>query len=96
MLCKSDVVDSKKGCTVFSIAAPISAAIGVGLAAAATAISPGIMLRAGSAVLAGATIGAIAVIAPIAGYFVADKVNDYIISPIVERFSSKGKEESLS
>lgn len=53
------------------------------------------MLGAGSAVLAGATIGAIAVIAPIAGYFVADKVNNYIISPIVERFSSKGKEESL-
>ncbi|WP_353269580.1 hypothetical protein [Wolbachia endosymbiont (group A) of Myopa testacea] len=94
LLCKSDGIDSKKGCTVFSIAAPISAAIGVGLAAAA--ISPGIMLGAGSAVLAGATIGAIAVIAPIAGYFVADKVNDYIISPIVEHFSSKGKEESLS
>lgn len=54
------------------------------------------MLGAGSATLAGAVIGAIAVIAPIAGYFVVDKVNDYIISPIVEPFSSKGKKESLS
>ncbi|WP_341812621.1 hypothetical protein [Wolbachia endosymbiont (group A) of Conops quadrifasciatus] len=96
LLCKSDGIDSKKGCTVFSIAAPISAAIGVGLAAAATTISPGVMLGARSAVLAGATIGAIAIIAPIAGFLIADKVNDYIISPIVEHFSSKGKEESLS
>ncbi|MDE5061417.1 MULTISPECIES: hypothetical protein [Wolbachia] len=73
-----------------------SAAIGVGLAAAATAIFPGAMLGLGSAALAGATIG---VIAPIAGIFAtvatllaAEKVNEYIISPIVERiFPSKGE-----
>ncbi|WP_338481764.1 hypothetical protein [Wolbachia endosymbiont (group A) of Nomada hirtipes] len=70
-----------------------SAAIGVGLAAAATAIFPGAMLGMGSAALAGAVIGAIA---PIAGVFAAiatlsaaEKVNEYIISPIVECFSSK-------
>ncbi|WP_374698298.1 hypothetical protein [Wolbachia endosymbiont (group B) of Limnophora tigrina] len=73
-----------------------SAAIGVGLAAAATAIFPGAMLGMGSAALAGATIG---VIAPVAGFFAAmmiefaaKKVNEHIISPIVECFSSKGKE----
>lgn len=96
LLCKFNEGQSKEGCTVSSITAPISAAIGVGLAAAAAAISPGIMLGAGSAVLAGATIGAIAIIAPIAGFLIAEKVNDYIISPIVEHFSSKGKEESFS
>lgn len=53
------------------------------------------MLGMGSAALAGATIG---VIAPFAGIFAiratsfaAEKVNEYIISPIVECFSSKGK-----
>ncbi|WP_353283112.1 hypothetical protein [Wolbachia endosymbiont (group A) of Pogonocherus hispidulus] len=53
------------------------------------------MLGLGSAALAGATIG---VIAPIAGLFAtiaislaAEKVNEHIISPIVECFSSKGK-----
>ncbi|MDR0772885.1 MAG: hypothetical protein LBE46_00890 [Wolbachia pipientis] len=53
------------------------------------------MLGLGSAALAGATIG---VIAPIAGIFAiiatllaAEKVNEYIISPIVECFSSKGE-----
>ncbi|WP_264339002.1 hypothetical protein [Wolbachia endosymbiont (group A) of Cheilosia soror] len=73
----------------------ICVAIGVGLAAAATAIFPGAMLGMGSAALAGATIG---VIAPIAGLFAtmaiifaAEKVNEYIISPIVECFSSKEK-----
>ncbi|WP_341819459.1 hypothetical protein [Wolbachia endosymbiont (group A) of Brachyopa scutellaris] len=72
-----------------------SAAIGVGLAAAATTIFPGAMLGLGSAALAGATIE---VIAPIAGMFAtlatllaAEKVNEYIISPIIEHFSSKGK-----
>ncbi len=76
----------------WSIATPVSAAIGVGLAAAATAIFPGAML---DAALAGAVIG---VMAPIAGLFAtvaillaAEKVNEYIISPIVECFSSKEK-----
>ncbi|MDX5495981.1 MAG: hypothetical protein O7198_04880 [Wolbachia endosymbiont of Nomada marshamella] len=79
----------KGGCSkkdLFSMAVA-SAAIGVGLAAAATAIFPGAMLGMGSAALAGATIG---VIAPIAGLFVVEKVDDYIISPIIEHFSSKG------
>ncbi|MFV1011068.1 hypothetical protein JR053_02090 [Wolbachia endosymbiont of Nasonia vitripennis] len=71
-----------------------SAAIGVGLAAAATAISPSIMLGMGSAALAGAIIAPIAVIAGFLVAFgiiepIAQKVNEYIISPIVERFSSK-------
>ncbi|WP_265024878.1 hypothetical protein [Wolbachia endosymbiont (group B) of Protocalliphora azurea] len=71
-----------------------SAAIGVGLAAAATAISPSIMLGMGSAALAGAIIAPIAVIAGFLVAFgiiepIAKKVNEYIISPIVERFSSK-------
>ncbi len=65
-----------------------SAAIGFGLAAAATTIFPGAMLGLGSAALVSATIG---VIAPIAGFFVAETVDEYIISPIVECFSSKGK-----
>ncbi len=75
----------------------VGTAIGVGLAAAATAVFPGAMLGMGSAALAGA------VIAVIAGVFVtvcviepiAEKVNDYIISPIVERFSSKGEEKAI-
>lgn len=46
------------------------------------------MLGMGFAALAGATIG---VIASIAGGFVIDKVGNYIISPIIERFSSKEK-----
>ncbi|PBQ27223.1 hypothetical protein BTO27_03900 [Wolbachia pipientis wAus] len=74
-----------------------SAATGVSLAAAATAISPSIMLGMGSAALAGA------IIAVIAGFLVAfgiiepiaKKVNEYIISPIVERFSSKGEEKAI-
>ncbi|WP_264376029.1 hypothetical protein [Wolbachia endosymbiont (group B) of Sphaerophoria taeniata] len=61
----------------------------------------------GSAALAGAVIAPIALIAVIAGVFVtvcvtvcviepiAEKVNDYIISPIVERFSSKEEECNL-
>ncbi|SRR6266576_2723734 len=64
----------------------ICVAIGVGLAAGVTAIFPGAMLGMGSAALAGATIG---VIAPIAGLLVAGKVNEYIISSIIEHFSSK-------
>lgn len=66
------------------------AAIGVGLAAAATAIFLGTMLGAGSSVLTGAVIGAIA---PIAGFFatgyiiapIAEKVNEYILSPMIEK-----------
>ncbi|MBA8757533.1 hypothetical protein HCR18_00005 [Wolbachia pipientis] len=72
-----------------------SAAIGVGLAAAATAIFPSAMLGMGSAALAGATIGVIALIAGLfatmAIIFAAEKVNEYIISPIAECFSSKEK-----
>lgn len=83
--------DDKTISIVSSITMFTGAAVGIGLAAAATAISPGIMLGTGSATLAGTVIGAMVVIAPIAGYFVVDKVNGYIISPIVEHFSSKGK-----
>ena len=84
---------SKEALFFFACICVASVAIGVGLAAAATAIFPGAMLGMGSAALAGATIG---VIAPIAGLFAAEKVNKYIISPIVECFSSKEKRyESL-
>ncbi len=69
--------------------------MGAVLAIAATTIFPGAMLGLSSAALAGATIG---VIAPIAAVFAgvatllaAEKVNEYIISPIVERsFPLKG------
>lgn len=75
-----------------------SIAIGVGLAAAATAIFHGATLGMGFAALVGAVIAPIAVIA---GIFVtacviepiAKKVNEYIISPVVECFSSKGEEK---
>ncbi|MDR2831614.1 MAG: hypothetical protein LBV62_01710 [Rickettsiales bacterium] len=66
----------------------VSTAIGVGLAAAITAIFPGAMIGAGSTALTGAVIGAIALTT---GFLLSDKVNDYIISPIIEHFSSKGK-----
>ncbi|WP_341818477.1 hypothetical protein [Wolbachia endosymbiont (group B) of Ennomos erosarius] len=86
---------SKKDLFEMAVLCVASAAIGVGLAAAATAIFPGAMLGMGSAALVGATIG---VIAPIAGLLAnaaiistAKKVNEYIISPIVECFSSKEK-----
>lgn len=86
---------SKKDLFNMAVLCVAGVAIGVGLAAAATAIFPGAMLGMGSAALAGATIG---VIAPIAGMFAtmaiifaAEKVNEYIISPIIEHFSSKGK-----
>lgn len=63
------------------------AAIGVALAAAATAIFLGAMLRMGSAALVGPTIGVIEAIAGIFAViptsFAAEKVNEYIISPIV-------------
>lgn len=91
----------KKDLFVFACVCGASAAIGVGLAAAATAIFPGAMLGAGSAALTGAVIGAIA---PIAGFSattyiikpIAEKVNEYILSPMIEKvkecFSSKEKE----
>lgn len=87
---------SKKYLFEMAVLCVASAAIGVGLAAAATAIFPGAMLGMGSAALAGVTIGAIApiagIFASIATSFAAEKVNEYIISPIIEYFSSKGKE----
>ncbi|MGL9762799.1 MAG: hypothetical protein ACR5LB_11970 [Wolbachia sp.] len=66
------------------------AAIGVGLAADVTAIFPGAMLGARSATLTGAVIGAIA---PIAGILaieyiiapIAEKVNEYILSPMIKK-----------
>ncbi|WP_265021802.1 hypothetical protein [Wolbachia endosymbiont (group A) of Icerya purchasi] len=77
----------------WSITTPVSSAIGVGLAASATAIFPGAML---DAALAGATIGVIALVAGTlvvgAISLAAEKVNEYIISPIIEHFSSKGEE----
>lgn len=79
----------------------VSTAIGVGLAAAATAISPSIMLEMGSAALAGALIAPISVIAGLLVTFgiiepIAKKVNEYIISPVVEKcFSSKEEECDL-
>ncbi|WP_341822729.1 hypothetical protein [Wolbachia endosymbiont (group A) of Clivina fossor] len=86
VICKGKC--SKKDLFLMAVSCVASAAIGVGLAAAATAIFPGAMLGMGSAALTGAAIG---VIAPIAELFVADKVEDYIISPIIEHFSSKRK-----
>ncbi|WP_353277250.1 hypothetical protein [Wolbachia endosymbiont (group B) of Villa cingulata] len=99
----NEVFFKKKFFLCTSICA-VSAAIGVGLAAAAMAIFPGLTLGMGFAALAGAVIAPIAVIA---GVFVtvcviepiAEKVNDYIISPIVEKvgkcFSSKEEENGL-
>ncbi|WP_108784478.1 hypothetical protein [Wolbachia endosymbiont of Bemisia tabaci] len=91
--------DGKKLC-FWSIVISASAAIGVGLAAAATAVFPGAMLGMGSTALAGAIIAPIAVIAGllVISYIIepiAKKVNEYIISPIVERFSSKEEECNL-
>lgn len=77
-----------------------SVAIGVGLAAATTAIFPGAMIGAGSAALTGAVIGVSAFIAGVlaTNYIIdpiVEKVNKHIISPIVEKvsecFSSKEK-----
>lgn len=91
---------SKKSFFTGACLCAASFATGVGLAAATMAIFPGATLGMGSAALAGAVIAPIAVIA---GVFVtvcviepiAEKVNDYIISPIVERFSSKEEERDL-
>ncbi|MBS9530701.1 hypothetical protein INQ25_04855 [Wolbachia endosymbiont of Rhagoletis cerasi] len=85
---------SKEALFFFACICVASVAIGVGLAAAATAIFPGAMLGMGSAALAGAVIGAIA---PITAFLameniivpIAEKVNEHIISPIIECFSSK-------
>ncbi|WP_341820648.1 hypothetical protein [Wolbachia endosymbiont (group A) of Myopa testacea] len=78
----------KKDLFEMAVSCVASAAIGVGLAAAATAIFPGAILGMGSAALAGATIG---VIAPIIAFLameniivpIAKKVNEHIISPII-------------
>ncbi|APR98156.2 hypothetical protein ASM33_02480 [Wolbachia endosymbiont of Folsomia candida] len=70
-----------------------SSLIGVGLAAAANAMFPGVMLAIGSPALVGAIIGAIA---PTAGFLLPDQVSEYIISPVIERFSSKEKEDDPS
>ncbi|UPA55245.1 hypothetical protein MWH06_00835 [Wolbachia pipientis] len=69
---------SKQDLFMMAVFAASAAAIGVGLAAAATAIFPGAMLGMGSAALTGAAIGAIA---PIAGLSVAVEVGNYVISP---------------
>ncbi|WP_341815528.1 MULTISPECIES: hypothetical protein [unclassified Wolbachia] len=76
----------------------VGTAIGVGLAAAAMAIFPGAMLGMGSAALAGGLIAPISVIAGLIAIAyiiepIAKKVNEYIISPVVECFSSKGEEK---
>lgn len=104
--CKKDHIqkDEKYEPIYSGIFALASAAIGVGLAAAATAVFPGAMLGMGSAALAGAVIAPIAAIAVcLVKVCVIDpideKVNDYIISPIVEKvgkcFSSKEEENGL-
>ncbi|MGX9892601.1 hypothetical protein [Wolbachia endosymbiont of Protocalliphora sialia] len=94
----------------FGIVTLASAAIGVGLvairvglAAAATAIFPGAMLEMESVALAGPIIAPIAFFAGIFATHhiiqliqpIHKKVNEYIISPIVECFSSKGEESNL-
>ncbi|WP_143689825.1 hypothetical protein [Wolbachia endosymbiont of Nilaparvata lugens] len=89
---------SKQGLFLYACWYAASTAVGVGLAAAATAISSSIMLGMGSSALAGAIIAPIAFFA---GAFaiqhiiqtIAEKVSEYIISPIIEKvgkcFSSK-------
>ncbi|MCA7010219.1 hypothetical protein [Wolbachia endosymbiont of Tribolium confusum] len=92
---------SKKSFFIGACFCAASFAIGVGLAAAATAISPSIMLGMGSAALAGALIAPISLIAGVIATIciiepIAEKVNEYIISPIVEKcFSSKEEECDL-
>ncbi|QOD38478.1 hypothetical protein [Candidatus Wolbachia massiliensis] len=87
--------DRKSAVIYFGTLTAISVGIGVGLAAAATAIFPGAMLGMQSAALIGAAIEAIVPIIAIPvmnGIIVpvAEKVNEHIISPIVEKlFSSK-------
>ena len=79
----------------------ISVATGVGLAAASSAIFPGAMVGMGAAALAGAVIGAIA---PIASLFATDliimpiaaKVNEYIISPTIEKIKAWSSKENQS
>lgn len=91
---------SKKSFFTGACLCAASFATGVGLAAAAAAIFPGATLGMGSAALAGAAIGVISPIAAlcaiIATVFAAQKVNEYIISPIVGKcFSSKEEENGL-
>lgn len=79
---------SKEDLFTYAWLCAASAAIGVGLAAAA--IFPGAMLGMGPVALTGAVIGAIA---PIAGFLatehviapIAGKVNEYILSPMIEK-----------
>ncbi|MDR2978314.1 MAG: hypothetical protein LBU56_02720 [Rickettsiales bacterium] len=85
---KKEPID-KEFIIFFGTIALTSAAIGVGLAAAITAISPSAMLGTGSLASTGAVIRAIALIA---GSFVAEEVNKHIISPIIEHCFSKEKE----
>ncbi|WP_353280837.1 hypothetical protein [Wolbachia endosymbiont (group B) of Cyclophora punctaria] len=89
---------------VFFIGACLCAAsFATGVSLAATAVFPGAMLGMGSAALAGAVIAPIALIAGLLVTRViesiAEKVNDYIISRIVEKvgkcFSSKEEENGL-
>lgn len=75
-------------------------ATGVGLAAATMAIFPGATLGMGSAALAGAVIAPIAIIAACLVAVcviqpIAQKVDEYITSPIVEHLSSKEEERDL-
>jgi hypothetical protein len=65
------------------------------------AIFPGVMLAMGSPALVGAIIGAIAPIASLFAFLrvitpIAEKVNEYIISPVIECFSSKKEEDGSS
>ncbi|MFT4314505.1 MAG: hypothetical protein AB3P11_05450 [Wolbachia pipientis] len=91
---------SKKSFFTGACLCAASFATGVGLAAATMAIFPGATLGMGSAALAGAVIAPIAAIAGCLVTFcvielIAKKVNEYIISPVVERFSSKEEECNL-
>ncbi|MGL9779885.1 MAG: hypothetical protein ACR5K5_06655, partial [Wolbachia sp.] len=82
---------SKQDLFMMAVFPASAAAIGVGLAAAATAIFPGAMLGMGSAALTGAAIGVIVPIAGLVGLSVAAEVGNYITSPRIEHFSSKGE-----
>ncbi|RDD34649.1 hypothetical protein Wcon_01253 [Wolbachia endosymbiont of Cylisticus convexus] len=95
--CKKDSIKKENKDDFFNagIATLASAASGVVIAAATMAIFPGAGLGMGSAALAGAVIGVMAPMALIAAAFAIEKVNDYIISPIVERFSSKEEKSKL-
>ncbi|UIP92282.1 hypothetical protein JSQ73_003660 [Wolbachia endosymbiont of Anopheles demeilloni] len=86
---------SKKSFIIGACLCAASFATRVSLVAAATAVFPGAMLGMESAALAGELIAPISVIAGLIATAciikpIAKKVNEYIISPIVEKcFSSK-------